>query len=110
MQLGNHLVQTRFTACGMAMIKRLEQVAALVVAAGLALVSYWLFFSWAGGERDQRQQRRTNSEPPASFHQPLLADAVIEAGNVGADLLGADRQAELLAQLNDSANGSGRIL
>ena len=31
------------------MIKRLEQVAALVVAAGLAIVSYWLFFSWAGG-------------------------------------------------------------
>ena len=94
----------------MAMIKRLEQVAALVVAAGLALVSYWLFFSWAGGERDQRQQRRTNSETPASLHQPLLADAVIQAGDVGADLLGADRQAELLAQLNDSANGSGRIL
>jgi hypothetical protein len=35
------------------MVKRLEQVAALVVAAGLAIVSYWLFFSWAkhGGER-----------------------------------------------------------
>ena len=31
------------------MINRLEQVAALVVAAGLALVSYWLFFSWAQG-------------------------------------------------------------
>ncbi len=30
-------------------MRRLEQVAALVVAAGLALVSYWLFFSWAGG-------------------------------------------------------------
>ncbi|NDD45706.1 MAG: hypothetical protein EBZ24_09930 [Synechococcaceae bacterium WB9_4xB_025] len=28
---------------------RLEQVTALVVAAGLAIVSYWLFFSWAGG-------------------------------------------------------------
>ncbi|MFM2205034.1 MAG: hypothetical protein RLZZ560_429, partial [Cyanobacteriota bacterium] len=40
------------------MIKRLEQVAALVVAAGLALVSYWLFFSWAqGGGADQRQRR-----------------------------------------------------
>jgi len=42
------------------MIKRLEQVAALVVAAGLAIVSYWLFFSWAqggaGGEgRDGRR-------------------------------------------------------
>ncbi|MCP9772704.1 hypothetical protein KBY66_08700 [Synechococcus sp. Tobar12-5m-g] len=32
-------------------VKRLEQVAALVVAAGLALVSHWLFFSWSQGER-----------------------------------------------------------
>lgn len=31
------------------MQRRLEQVAALVVAAGLAIVSYWLFFSWAQG-------------------------------------------------------------
>ena len=31
------------------MIRRLEQVAALIVAAGLALVSYWLFFSGAQG-------------------------------------------------------------
>ncbi|MFZ4565430.1 MAG: hypothetical protein ACOYMY_03125 [Prochlorococcaceae cyanobacterium] len=37
------------------MQRRLEQVAALVVAAGLAIVSYWLFFSWAqgGGKRSQ---------------------------------------------------------
>ena len=28
---------------------KLEQVAAVVVAAGLAIVSYVLFFSWAGG-------------------------------------------------------------
>ncbi len=31
-------------------MRRLEQVTALVVAAGLAVISYWLFFSWAGGE------------------------------------------------------------
>ena len=30
-------------------MRRLEQVTALVVAAGLAVISYWLFFSWAGG-------------------------------------------------------------
>ncbi len=38
-------------------MRRLEQVAALVVAAGLALVSYWLFFSWAdgGGSRDRQR-------------------------------------------------------
>ena len=28
---------------------KLEQLAAVVVAAGLAIVSYMLFFSWAGG-------------------------------------------------------------
>ena len=46
-----------------AMLKRLEQVSAIVVAAGLAIVSYWLFFSWAdgGGARqvpvpDQRER------------------------------------------------------
>lgn len=36
------------------MVKRLEQVAALVVAAGLAIVSYWLFFSWAKHGREGR--------------------------------------------------------
>lgn len=34
---------------------KLEQLAALVVAAGLALVSYWLFFSWAGGGGYERR-------------------------------------------------------
>jgi hypothetical protein len=45
-----------------AMIRRLEQVAALVVAAGLALVSYWLFFSWArgGGAEHRLPARRTS--------------------------------------------------
>jgi hypothetical protein len=38
------------------MVKRLEQVAALVVAAGLAIVSYWLFFSWAKHGGDRRLQ------------------------------------------------------
>ena len=37
------------------MVKRLEQVAALVVAAGLAIVSYWLFFSWMGADRRPRR-------------------------------------------------------
>ena len=43
------------------MMKRLEQVAALVVAAGLAIVSYWLFFSWAGGGDSNRRQRPSRS-------------------------------------------------
>ena len=34
---------------------KLEQLAAVVVAAGLAIVSYWLFFSWAGGGGYERR-------------------------------------------------------
>ncbi len=46
---------------------KLEQLAALVVAAGLAIVSYLLFFSWAGGGGyEQRQQER----PQATVIQP----------------------------------------
>ena len=44
-----------------AMLK-LEQLAALVVAAGLAIVSYLLFFSWAGGGGYERRER---AEPQA---------------------------------------------
>ena len=40
-------------------MRRLEQVTALVVAAGLAIVSYWLFFSWAGGGGYSRQKQRS---------------------------------------------------
>ena len=36
---------------------KLEQLAALVVAAGLAIVSYVLFFSWAGGGGYERRER-----------------------------------------------------
>ena len=46
---------------------KLEQLAALVVAAGLAIVSYLLFFSWAGGGGYERRQR---AEP-----QAFLSDA-----------------------------------
>ena len=48
---------------------KLEQLAALVVAAGLAIVSYLLFFSWAGGggyerrERAEPQVMTTSDEP-----------------------------------------------
>ncbi|CAK6693026.1 hypothetical protein [Synechococcus sp. CBW1107] len=47
------------------MVKRLEQLAALVVAAGLAIVSYWLFFSWAQGGRELRQAPRESQPVPA---------------------------------------------
>jgi hypothetical protein len=59
------------------MIKRLEQVAALVVAAGLALVSYWLFFSWAQG--GGAQHRRL--PPPRSMGAPSELGA--SAGEIG---------------------------
>jgi len=43
-------------------VLKLEQLAALVVAAGLAIVSYVLFFSWAGGGGYERRER---AEPQA---------------------------------------------
>jgi hypothetical protein len=39
-------------------VLKLEQFVALVVAAGLAIVSYMLFFSWAGGGGYQPRQPR----------------------------------------------------
>ncbi|MEA5472898.1 hypothetical protein VB716_01505 [Synechococcus sp. CCY9201] len=47
-------------------MKRLEQVAALVVAAGLAIVSYWLFFSWAQGGGAHRRPGGIPVSPPGS--------------------------------------------
>ena len=46
-------------------LKRLEQISAIVVALGLAMVSYWLFFSWAGGGGAQHRQRPR----PQAVHQ-----------------------------------------
>ena len=98
------------------MIKRLEQVAALVVAAGLALVSYWLFFSWAqgGGAQHRRLPPPRSmgapgepgapagwirggrpplpSEAAASFEQPLLRVQIVESGDVGSHLIDRHRQ------------------
>ncbi|MCT0219274.1 hypothetical protein KQ304_09725 [Synechococcus sp. CS-1329] len=56
------------------MVKRLEQVAALVVAAGLAIVSYWLFFSWAQGGRELRQPQAqpSQAEPSAASRRQGL--------------------------------------
>jgi hypothetical protein len=61
------------------MIRRLEQVAALVVAAGLALVSYWLFFSWArGGGAEHRLPARRSG----LVGLPAASSAVATAGKV----------------------------
>ncbi len=98
------------------MIKRLEQVAALVVAAGLALVSYWLFFSWAQGggaqhrllpqPRSMGAQRELGaaageqgggraplpSKTAAGLEQPLFGVQIVESGDVGSHLLNRHRQ------------------
>jgi hypothetical protein len=60
------------------MIRRLEQVAALVVAAGLALMSYWLFFSWArgGGAEHRLPARRTSM-----VSMPAAPSALAAMGN-----------------------------
>ncbi|KKZ10926.1 MAG: hypothetical protein TE42_09170 [Candidatus Synechococcus spongiarum SP3] len=55
------------------MLKRLEQVSAIVVAVGLAMVSYWLFFSWAGGGGAQNRQRPRSQEV---HHAPLRGEVV----------------------------------
>ena len=55
---------------------KLEQLAALVVAAGLAIVSYLLFFSWAGGggyERRQRGEPQAFLTPEASEFKDRLS-------------------------------------
>ena len=58
-------------------VLKLEQFVALVVAAGLAIVSYMLFFSWAGGGGyEPRQPRRDElsrsfGESPSRFPETL---------------------------------------
>lgn len=56
------------------LMRRLEQLTALVVAAGLALVSYWLFFSWAGGGGARDRQVEPPKSPQASeqIRDPLV--------------------------------------
>jgi hypothetical protein len=106
------------------MIKRLEQLAALVVAAGLALVSYWLFFSWAQGGGVHRRQKPSSSsgaphptgmaaplsKPPAGFDQPLLRGAVVHSLDVLPHLLHRHDQTMASADLHNPVEGSARIL
>jgi len=57
------------------MIKRLEHLAALVVAAGLAIVSYWLFFSWAQGDGSDRRLPQQSGRV-----QPMRSKTAVVAG------------------------------
>ena len=106
-------------------MKRLEQLAALVVAAGLALVSYWLFFSWAGGGGVHRRQRTlptpashqrldqdslVGSEAAPGLEEPLLGSAVLQPGNVVAHLLRGDDESLFRADLHNPAQGTAGIL
>ena len=91
---------------------KLEQLAALVVAAGLAIVSYLLFFSWAGGGGYERRER---AEPPSSqtasrLDQPALAVVVVKAGQMVAHLLRRDGKPQLVAQAADAGHGAVGIL
>jgi hypothetical protein len=107
------------------MMKRLEQLAALVVAAGLALVSYWLFFSWAGGGGMHRRQRSlpapssqqslkheslARSEPAPGLEEPLLGGAVLQAGDMALHLLRGDDQTLFRADLHDPLKGTTGVL
>jgi hypothetical protein len=113
------------------MMKRLEQVAALVVAAGLAIVSYWLFFSWAqGGGPELRKKPQQSSqrvgvpgdmatpglscprslEAAAGLDQPLLGGAIVEAGDMGFHLFGIDGKPLGSSDLHDPTQGSTGIL
>lgn len=107
------------------MIKRLEQLTALVVAAGLALVSYWLFFSWAQGGGVHRRQK-PNSSPArqqslkaptsldskasAGFQQPLLGSTVVHIGEVSFHVLQGNGEPLSIANLHNPAEGTAGIL
>ena len=59
-------------------VLKLEQLAAVVVAAGLAIVSYLLFFSWAGGG-GYEHRRPTSGQVPGERiveQEPLTAHRV----------------------------------
>ena len=86
-------------------MRRLEQVTAPVVAAGLAIVSYWLFFSWAGGGDTNRPGSNSRSEAAAGLEQPLLAGRILERGDVLLHLIAVDGEAEIAAESHDPIQG-----
>jgi hypothetical protein len=47
---------------------RLEQIAALVLAAALAIPSYWFFWTMAGGGGYERRGIRENSQDTLKIH------------------------------------------
>ena len=47
---------------------RLEQIAALILAAALAIPSYWFFWTMAGGGGYERRGIRENSQDTLEIH------------------------------------------
>ena len=78
------------------MIKRLEQVAALVVAAGLAIVSYWLFFSWAQGGGLGRHVVRAARDHQVTVGLGLAGEGEQGGGDLELDDLERAEDLELL--------------
>jgi hypothetical protein len=60
-------------------VLKLEQFVALVVAAGLAIVSYLLFFSWAGGGGYEPRQRRRDDAATLQQFPSSLSDEWVAA-------------------------------
>ncbi len=57
------------------MMVRLEQITALILAAGLAIPSYWFFWTLAGGGGYNKRPKPINSlqeAPSKSFPKDLL--------------------------------------
>ena len=50
---------------------RLEQIAALVLAAALAIPSYWFFWTMAGGGGYERRGIKENSQDALEIHSSL---------------------------------------
>tara|TARA_Y100001978_G_scaffold189094_1_gene191080 strand:- start:1943 stop:2119 length:177 start_codon:yes stop_codon:yes gene_type:complete len=51
-------------------MKRLEQIVAIFIAAGLAIPSYWFFWTLAGGGGYDKRTSPTKREKPAQISQP----------------------------------------
>lgn len=102
-------------------LERLEQISAIVVAVGLALVSYWLFFSWAGGGDAQDRPRPDTraarclpdlqaSKTPTGLVQPAAATGILQFGHEAAHLLWRDRESPLGGQDHQAFHGAAGVV
>ncbi len=54
-------------------MKRLEQIVAIFIAAGLAIPSYWFFWTLAGGGGYDKRINTNNSDIPKNLSLPSQA-------------------------------------